>query len=230
MSPTSPKLRYGNVIGRATVLVPLSLALWWFLLKAPSLWLLRELAWIPLAFFVAPPGLDPIREDPKTGEWICNVAVNTVARNPQTGQSELISSIEIAVRVSDAAFYASGWFSYLALALSAGPFSRRQGKRVAYGLGLQTVINTLSLAGFVYILGQRTLAGTAANPGEQIWWIKYFDHINTLVIPFASPFLVAILMHPEWRELAGLTWPVKTESAKPASRPRRKQRAEPPHG
>ena len=185
------------------------------------------LAWIPLAFFVAPPGLDPIRADPNTGEWICNVAVNAVTRNPQTGQSELISSIEIAVRVSDAAFYASGWFSYLALSLSAGLFSRKQVKRAAWGFGLQTVVNTLSLAGFVYILAQRTLAGTAANPGEQIWWIKYFDHINTLVIPFASPFLVAMLMHPEWRELAGLAWPVKTESAKQAPKRGRREPVSP---
>jgi hypothetical protein len=207
-----PKVSHGNVIGRAAVLVPLLLALWWFVLKGASLWSLRVLAWLPLALLVAPPGLDPIRVDPKTGDWICNVKVNTIARNPQTGQSQRVNSIEIAIRSSDAALYASGWFSYLGLALSAGPFSRKHGKRVLWGFGIQTVVNTLSLATYVYIIGYGSLISGPGISDSRVWWVKYFDHINSLVVPFASPFLVAILMYPEWRESAGLTWPVKTES------------------
>jgi hypothetical protein len=215
---TFPKASHGNVIGRAAVLVPLLLALWWFVLKGASLWTLRVLAWLPLALFVAPPGLDPIRVDPKTGDWICNVKVNTIARNPQTGQSQRVNSIEIAIRPSDAALYASGWFSYLALALSAGSFSRKQGKKVLWGLGIQTLVNTLSLASYVYIIGYGSLISSPASPDSRIWWVKYFDHINSLVVPFAGPFLIAILMHPEWRESAGLPWPVQTETRRQASK------------
>jgi len=221
LSPWSASAANGNVIGRAVVLVPLSLALWWFLLKGASLWALRGLALLPLAMFVAPSGLTPIRDDPKTGEWLCNVEVNTVARNPQTGLSERVHSIQIAIRPSDVAIYASGWFSYLGLALSTAPLFWKQGKRVLAGLAIQTVINTLALAGYVYMIGYGTLINSPGSPDARIWWIKYFDHINSLVVPFAAPFLVAILMHPEWRERAGFPRPVETKSGSDAPKRRR---------
>ena len=211
----------GNVISRALVLVPLSLAFWWFVLKGASLWALRSLAWLPLAMFVAPPGLDPIRDDPQTGEWLCHVEVNTVARNRQTGVSERVDSIQIAIRPSDTAIYASGWFTYLGLAFAAAPFFRKQGKRVLAGLAIQTVLNALALAGYVYMIGYGTLINSPGSPDARIWWIKYFDHINSLVVPFAGPFLTAILMHPEWRECAGLPRPVKIESRGDARKRRR---------
>ena len=96
--------------------------------------------------FVAPPHIEPIRNDPKTGEWVCNVAVNTVARNRQTGVSERADSIEIAIRPSDVAIYTSGWFSYIGLAFAAAPFFRKQEKRVLAGFAIQTAINTFALA------------------------------------------------------------------------------------
>ena len=224
----------GSVIGRAAILVPVALALWWFLLKGASLWALRMLAGIPLAILIAPPGLTSIRVDSQTGEWVCNVEVNTVARNQQTGELQHINSVEIAFRESDAAVYASGWFSYLALALSTAPFSRKKAKRALWGLGIQTVINVLCLAGFVYILGHETLSHaqgvsrSVSNDG--LWWIKYFDHINTLVIPFAGPFLLAILLHPEWRRYTGFaqasepsTTPVERSAPTIKAKRRRKE-------
>ena len=139
-------LPFDSVIGRAVVLAPVAMALWWFLLKGASLWLLRILAWFPLAVLIAPAGLDPVRVNPNTHEWVFNVAVNTVVTNARSGVRERIDSVEFAAAEDNLAFFACGWFSYLALALSATGFSRRQAKNILKGLALQTGINILSLA------------------------------------------------------------------------------------
>lgn len=217
----------GSLIVRAAILVPAALAVWWFLLKGASLWALRNLAWLPLALLVAPAGHSPIRVDPQTGEWVCNVEVNTSARNQQSGQLEHVDSVEIALRKTDAAVYASGWFSYLALAFSAAPFSRKQAKRVLWGLGLQTAVNVLCLAAYVYILGYGTLINSPGSPDARVWWVRYFDHINTLVIPFAGPFVIAMLLHPEWRAYTGFASPAGRgveKSAGAAAGARKKRR------
>jgi hypothetical protein len=225
----------GSVIGRAAILVPAALALWWFLLQGASLWALRNLAWLPLAMLITPAGHDPIRVDPQTGEWVSNVEVNTAARNQQTGQLEHVNSLEIAFRKTDAAVFASGWFSYLALALSTAPFSRKQAKPlpwekaklVLWGLGLQTVGNVLCLVAYVYILAYGTLINSPGTPDARVWWVRYFDHINTLVIPFAGPFVIAMLLHPEWRAYAGFAAPaerVVENSGGAAANARRKRR------
>ncbi len=197
----------GSLILRAAILVPVALALWWFLLQSASLWALRNLAWLPLAMLIAPAGHDPIRVDPRTGEWVANVEVNTSARNGQSGQFEHVNSVEIAFRKTDAAVYASGWFSYLALALSTFPFSRKQAIRVLWGFGLQTAVSVLGLAAYIYILGYGTLINSPGSPDARVWWVKYFDHINALVIPFAGPFVIAMLLHPEWRAYVGFVAP-----------------------
>lgn len=216
----------GSLIVRAAILVPAFLAAWWFLLQEASLWALRNLAWLPLALLIAPAGHDPIRVDPQTGDWICNVEVNTGARNQQTGQLEYVNSVEIAFRKTDAAAYASGWFSYLALALSTAPFSWKQAKRVLWGFGMQTAVNVLCLAGYIYILGYGTLINSPGSPDMRVWWVRYFDHINTLVIPFAGPFVIAMLVHPEWRECAGFAMPARVEAGNRGSaRPKAKSKS-----
>lgn len=188
---------------RALLLVPLSMAVWWFVLKGASLWLLRVLAVLPLALLIGPPGYDPVRTNPETGEWLFNVEVNTTARNLQTGQMQAVGSIEFAVEPDSVAFFAAGWFSYLALAASAGGFSRRQARRLLKGVTLQTAINILGLAAYAYINGYGALANAQPNAPPQMWLLKYLYHIIYLVVPFAGPFMVALLMHPEWRAYFG---------------------------
>jgi len=191
-----------SVVGRAVVYVPVAIAAWWFLLKGPSLWLLRSLAWLPLAILVAPSNLDPVRVDPDTHEWVFNVAVNTVLTNPQTGARQRISSVEFAANEDNLAFFAFGWFSYLALALSAREgFSTSQTKGILRGLGLQTAVNVLSLAAYVFINGYGSLVNTPHGPPSAVWFYEYAYYLVYLVLPFVGPFAVGLLMHPEWRAL-----------------------------
>jgi hypothetical protein len=188
-----------GIIGRAIVLAPVALAAWWFLLKGASLWLLRILAWLPLAMLIGPAGLDPVRVNPDTGEWVFNVAVNTVVTNPQTGDSQRIESVEFAAAPDNVAFFACGWFSYLALALSVARPSASQAKKLLKGLALQTAINILSLAAYAYINGHGSVVNSPLGADPQIWLYKYFYHLIYLVVPFVGPFVVALLVHPEWR-------------------------------
>jgi hypothetical protein len=207
MSLTVSNVRGSSVAGRAAILMPLALAAWWFLLKGASLWALRVVAGLPLAMLIAPPAMAPIRADPNTGEWICNVEVNTAARDPRTGVLQHVNSIEIAFRPGDAAVYASAWFSYLALALAALPSFWRSPQRLLTGFALQTAVNTLAFVGYVYLIGYGTLINSPGSTDPRIWWVTYFDHINSLVIPFASPFLIAIGIYPQWRDCVGLPCP-----------------------
>ena len=199
--------RWGGLMSRAMVLVPGALGLWWFLFKPASLWLLRVVAEVPLLLLVAPAGLDPVRVDPATGEWLFNVAVNTTARNLQTGESQMVTSIEFAAAADSVAFFACGWFSYLALAFSATGFCRRQIKTVLKGAAVQTCVNVLALAAYVYISGYGAMINTPGSSDSRMWLIKYCYHIIYLVVPFAGPFGVALVVHRQWREYIGLSAP-----------------------
>ena len=203
MNAVLPRAVHGHpfhgVIGRAVVLVPAVLALWWFLLQPVSLWLLRVTAYVPLALLVAPAGMEPVRVDGNTGEWRFNVAVNTVVKNFRTGQQQSIDSLEFAVGPDSVAFFTVGWFSYLALAWSAAGFSRGQIARLLKGIAWQTGINVLSLAAYVYINGYGTAINVPGNDDFRLWLMKYSYHLIYLVVPFASPFVVALVVYPEWR-------------------------------
>jgi hypothetical protein len=184
---------------RAIVLASAAVALWWFLLKPSSLWLLRLLAWLPLGIFVAPPGLEPVRVNPETHEWVFNVEVNAAAKNQRTGQLQRVESVEFAADENNVAFFASGWFCYLGLALSAGAFSRKQAWRILTGLGLQTGISVVALGAYAYINGYGSVINTPDNADSRVWLLKYFYHLIYLVVPFVGPFVVALVVHPEWR-------------------------------
>jgi hypothetical protein len=204
-----------SVIARACALVPLSLALWWFVLKSASLAVLRVVAVLPVGMLLAPSGLDAIKVNPDNGEWTFNVAVHMEAKNPQTGQIQAIESVEFAAEPDNVAFFAAGWFSYLALAVSAVGFDRREWRRVLQGLAWQTLVNVLGLAAYAYINASGTLQNTAGPVPPAVWVLKYFYHLIYLVIPFASPFAVALALHPQWRMWFGFDGPAQTVSARP---------------
>src|SRR5215471_1884058 len=107
LARTSRGLPFDTTMGRAIFLVPLSMALWWFLLRQSSLWLLRFLAYVPLGLLIAPPGLVPVRVNASTGEWVFNVAVNTTAKDLRTEHRQSVDSLEFAVDEDSIAIFAS---------------------------------------------------------------------------------------------------------------------------
>ncbi len=159
------------------------------------------LAYVPLMLLLAPNNLEAvrIRINPTTGEWVFSVAVNAVGQDRQTGQKEVISSLEFAGAPDNFAFFACGWFSYLALAFSAGAMRRGKWKPMLRGLALQTALNVVSLVAYVYINAHGAAINTPGNSSASLWLLKYSYHIVYLVVPFAGPFLIALCVHPEWR-------------------------------
>lgn len=229
------------VIPRAVIFVPSAMALWWFLLKGASLSLLRIAAFLPLALLIAPPDQPAVNKDVNTGEWRFNVAVNAPVTSVQNGRTETVQSLEIAVDEDNVAFFAGGWFSFLALALSVWEFSKSAAKRLLAGLAVQTGINVLSLVAYVYINARGLEINDPLHPTPVVWLLKYAYHIIYLVLPFAGPFGVALLVFPTWRELfqaAGVPEPnrpdgiqeknVRNKRSRPRARPNLSPNASPP--
>ena len=192
-----------TVLTRAAVLLPATMAAWWFLLKRPSLWLLEKLAYIPLGLLVAPGGFPPVHVDPLTHDWIFNVAVNSSGRNAQTGETVFIRSLEFRTGEDGVAYFASGWLAYLALAAAAGALARTELPQVAKGLAIITAVNVLSLAAFAYINGYGPVINIPGSTSGYLWLLNYLYHLIYLVVPFAGPFAVAMLQHRRWRECLG---------------------------
>ena len=51
-------------------------------------------------------------------------------------------------------------------------------------------------------LRQRLWTGVINVPGKAglaAWLCRYFYYLIYLVVPYAAPFAVALLIHPEWR-------------------------------
>jgi len=209
----------GSVIVRAAVLLPVTMAVWWFLLKRPSLWVLEKLAFLPLGLLVSPGGMAPIQVNPVTHEWTFNVEVNTFARNAQTGETRFVSSLEFAADENSVAFFASGWLAYLALAAAAGAFTRSDLPNVAKGLAIGTAVNILSLAAYAYINAYGAVinapgGGAGGNTSTYLWLLKYVYHLIYLVVPFAGPFVIAVLQHRQWRECFGFFEPPESVQTK----------------
>jgi hypothetical protein len=202
-SQASRTMWTGTILARTAVLLPVTMAAWWFLLKQPSLWLLEKLAYIPLALLVAPAGLAPIQINPLTHDWTFSVAVNTYARNAQTGETLFIRSLDFTAGEDGVAYFASGWLAYLALAAAAGAFTRSELPQVAKGLAIVTAVNILSLAAYAYINGYGSVINSPGGSNGYLWLLKYLYHLIYLVVPFAGPFAVAVMQHRRWRECFG---------------------------
>lgn len=204
-----------SVVARAVLLLPAVMTLWWFVLKGPSLWLLAKLAYVPLALLVGPMGQAPVRVDPETQAWTFQVQVNAYGRNQQTNETQWVETLAFSAEAESMAFFASSWFSYLALALAAGAWQGAERRGMLRGLGIETVLNVLSVVAYAYINGYGSVLKTGATAGGgKLWVLEYLYHLIYLVLPFAGPFIVAVSLHRKWQEYLGFAAPVTLENRK----------------
>ncbi len=185
---------------RAAVLATATLAAWWFGFKKYSLILLWALAYFPMAFFISPPGLEPIVRQPEEHRWSFNVSVNANVKNPASGEMQRIESLELYGEEDNVAFFISGMFVYLALSASAGGFSKARYLETLKGIAVQAVISILSLMLYAYINGHGMVMSGQSDARNFVWWLHWAYHLDYLVVPFAGPFLTALAVHPRWRE------------------------------
>ena len=193
---TLPRIPFpGGVIARALILVPLVMALWWFGFRPPSLSLLRTTAYLPLAFCVAPAGMDPIADGPVASQWTFNVALEKAGKQLDTGRPLNIHTVSFEGEIDQLTLFAAGWPCYLALALSAGGNWRRQIWKILRGEGLQTGINVVALALWATSSAYINTPLDSDNLGGLYHYVHYLCEITPLV----SPFVVALIVHAEWR-------------------------------
>lgn len=200
MSTASEKMTSGNPVPRAIIGCVLGLAVWWFLLKRAFLYALFLVSYIPLLFLIAPSGYKPVTINDQLQQWVFNVALNVDVPNPNTGKLERAGSIEFAAKEDGVAYFVSGWIVFLALSFAVGGFRKDRLLATAKGFGVQTVISVLGLAVYAYVNAYGSAYSEAGNSPLLIWWLRWVYHVDYLVVPFAGPFIIALTVHPRWRE------------------------------
>lgn len=183
---------------RTTAFVILALGIWRVTLYEPALALLRITVEIPFTLLMSSQQQLPVQVDAK-GDWNFSIPVHAEVKDPKDGsEPRTVDAIEFAGAAENIAPFTTGWFVYAALALSLG-FSKENLRRTLLGLLIQTAINIFALYVYAEVNAQGILESFHANPHPLwSWLLKYVYHIDYLVVPYASPFLLLLLTHPWW--------------------------------
>ena len=184
---------------RAVGLQLVFLGLWWTILYQPSIGILRLIAEVPLTLLVSAPSKRTLEVDSSTGEWDFSIPVGAVVKDStQTNEPVSVDAIDFAAPPANVAPFATGWFVYLGLALSV-PVNRNSLRRTAKGLILQTTIGALGVFAYAEVNARGILVHMHRMPDPlDVWFLNFVYHIDYLVIPYASPFLVILWTHREW--------------------------------
>ena len=191
--------KLGQLLVKAVASQLALLVLWWTVLYRPSLGLLRLTAEVPLTVLLTNPSKSTLEVDPSSGDWNFSIPVNAVVKDsPQSGSPVQVDAIDFAAPAENIAPFTIGWFVYLGLALSV-PISRDSIRRTLWGLLFQTAISALAVFTYAEVNARGTLAHLHRVPDPGVLWLLNFVyHIDYLVMPYASPFLLILWTHPEW--------------------------------
>ncbi|MFM2123599.1 MAG: hypothetical protein RL328_50 [Acidobacteriota bacterium] len=188
-----------NPVPRAVITCILGLTAWWFVLKPASLYILFLISYLPLDILIGPADLRAVNINSQSGQWLFNVALNIDAKDPDTGKMQHASSMEVGATPDEVAFFVSGWVVFLALSFAVGGFSRKKWLATLKGFSAQLGVSVLALAAYAYVNAFGSVyADLGTRPGA-VWFLKWVYHVDYLVVPFFAPFLIALIVHPEWR-------------------------------
>jgi hypothetical protein len=201
--------RLGHFLLRAVGLQLVLLGLWWTVLYQPSIGLLRLIAEVPFTLLLTNPSKSTLEVDSSSGDWNFSIPVNTVVKDsPQSNSAVQVDAIDFAAPAENVAPFTTGWFVYLGLALSV-PITKDSTRRTLKGLLFQTAISALAVFTYAEVNARGTLAHLHRVPDPVgLWFLNFVYHIDYLVIPYASPFLLILWTHPEWwPKLIGIRTP-----------------------
>jgi hypothetical protein len=193
-----PESSSGYFVLRAVGLQLVLLGLWWTVLYRPSIGFLRLAAEVPFTFLTAHQSKSPLEVD-ASGDWNFSIPVDAIVRDSTQSSSPVsVDSIDFAAPPESVAPFTTGWFVYLGLAFSV-PISRNSLRRTLKGLLFQTAISALAVFIYAEVNARGTLAHMHRVPDSLgLWFLNFVYHIDYLVIPYASPFLLILWTHPEW--------------------------------
>lgn len=162
---------------RGSLLVVVSLTVWWMALRAPLLSALRWSAAIPLALAGASVDGDA------TGGWKLRVPVSD-------GRA-----IEFTAAEADVTIFTLSLPVFWAVMLATSGV-RRQWRGLAGGTLVLAVVNALSVTVFAEATAHRILGQIEGSPGGlATWFLGLSQYLVVNVTPYAAPLVTAFALH-----------------------------------
>jgi hypothetical protein len=184
---------------RSSVLLIGMLGLWWFVLRAPMLFLLRESETVVLRLLSSNGSKEPITEDP-SGDWSFRIPVDNTERalSRDTGPVRF-RAIEFTIARADVVLFTFSVPVYWAIALAA-PGVRSALRPLLWGTAVMAVVEVISLLALVEIGAHAAIAQIRPSvDGLDAWLREFGNDLIVGVIPFAAPVLAAVAFHPGLR-------------------------------
>jgi hypothetical protein len=199
-----PQVRF---LLRSSALLTGMLALWWFALQPPMLFLLRVSESVALRLLSSSGSAEPIAEDP-SGDWNFRVPVEdtqsemTGAANPVAGSGTgpvKFRAIEFTIPQADVVLFTFSLPVYWAIILAV-PGARPSFRALLWGTVVISSVEVLSLMALVEITAYAVVAQWHPPAGALAAWSREAGtNLVVGVIPFAAPVLTAVALHPGLR-------------------------------
>jgi hypothetical protein len=186
MSTLEPQTRF---LLRGTASLIGLLALWWFVLLGPMLYLLTSAA----------EGFMHIEETP-AGDWTLGVALErTLPATARQGVPRQIHSIDFDIPRFDLITFTFSLPLYWAIMLAA-PGLRRNRRALLLGTALMSAAEVALLLAFTQITARNAVAQLAGEHDiVDEWILAVASYLVVQVLPYILPFLFALLLHRELR-------------------------------
>jgi hypothetical protein len=184
---------------RSSVLLIGMLGLWWFALRVPMLFLLRESETVVLRLLSSDGSKEPVTEDP-SGDWSFRIPVDDTERalSRDTGPVRF-RAIEFTIPRADVVLFTFSVPVYWAIALAA-PRVRSALRPLLWGTAVMAVVEVISLLALVEIGAHAAIAQMRPSAdGLDAWLREFGNDLIVGVIPFAAPVLAAVAFHPGLR-------------------------------
>ena len=203
MSKLKPQTRF---LLRGSILLVGLLSLWWFLLLSPMLYMLKGAAG---AFLL-------ILENP-SGDWTLRVPLEmTLPATPQQPVAQQVHSIDFDMPRSDVIAFTFSLPVFWAIILAA-PGVRRNLRPLLVGTAVMAAVEVAMLLVFAEISARNTAAQlSGGEDGVGKWARQFGEYLLASVLPYATPFVVALSLH---RGLRAEIFPWSTAAVAPASEP-----------
>ncbi len=212
MPTLKPQVRF---LLRGSALLIGLLALWWFVLLDPMLYVLKGAA-----------GTFVLIQETQSGDWTLRVPFEkTLPATAEQPVAQQIHSIDFDMPRADAIAFTFSLPVYWAIILAA-PGLRRSLRPLLLGTALMSAVELVMLLVFTQITARNAasqLGGAGDATGK---WIRHVgEYLIVSVLPYVVPFVVALSLHRDLRG-AVFVWGKETmipEPSLPRDRPERRR-------
>ena len=203
MPKLKPQTRF---LLRGSALLVGLLSLWWFLLLSPMLYFLKGAA-----------GAFLLIQDNPSGDWTLRVPLEmTLPATPRQPVAQQVHSIDFDIPRSDAIAFTFSLPVFWALVLAA-PGVRRSLRPLLLGTAVMAAVEVAMLLVFAEISARNTAAQLSGGQDAVGKWARQLgEYLLASVLPYATPFVVALWMH---RGLRAAIFPWSNAVEAPASAP-----------